>query len=81
MVEVVKGRENAETAVKKFEVNQSSSDRHEGWRYFFEKTELKAGMDPGQATNMRQTDLETRESAAAPDPSITFPGNLRNNTR
>jgi len=41
---------------------QSPADRHEGWRYFLEKTDLKPGMDPAQATNLRQTDLEIRES-------------------
>jgi len=62
VVEVIKGKENAETAVKKFEGVQSSADRHEGWRYFFEKTDLKAGTNPAEATKLRQTDLETRES-------------------
>lgn len=50
--------------LKKFEDSQTSGDRHEGWRYFLEKTEMKAGMDPAQATNLRQSDLETRESKA-----------------
>lgn len=64
VVEVIKGRQNAETALKRFEVFQSPADRHAGWRYFFEKTELKAGMDPAEATLVRQADLETRESKA-----------------
>jgi hypothetical protein len=62
VVEVIKGLNNAESALKKFETSQSASDRHEGWRYFLEKTHLKAGMDPAQATILRQTDLERRES-------------------
>jgi hypothetical protein len=62
VVEVVKGRRNAEIAQKKFEDSQSPADRHEGWRYFFEKTELKAGMNPAEATKLRQEDLEDRES-------------------
>jgi hypothetical protein len=62
VVEVVKGRQNAETALTKFRTCQSSADYHEGWRYFFEKTGLKAGMDPAQATALRQADLESRES-------------------
>ncbi len=62
VVEVVKGWQNAETALRKLEACQSSEDRHEGWRYFFEKTDLKAGTDPAAATNSRQADLESRES-------------------
>lgn len=68
VVEVVSGRQNAESALKKFEDSQSSSDRHEGWRYFFEKTKMKAGTDPEQATRLRQEDLETRESKAPQEP-------------
>jgi hypothetical protein len=62
VVEVIQGRHNAEISVKKFEGAQSPADRHEGWRYFFEKTELKAGMNPAEATKLRQNDLENRES-------------------
>ena len=64
MVEVVKGRTNAETALKKFESEQNPADRHEGWRYFLEKTTLKAGTDPAEATELRQAELESRESKA-----------------
>jgi hypothetical protein len=67
VVEVVKGKQNAESALKKFEGAQSSSDRHEGWRYFFEKTEMKAGTDPEEATRLRQTELEVQESKALQD--------------
>jgi hypothetical protein len=63
VVEVIKGRRSAESTLKKFEDSQTSGDRHEGWRYFLEKTDLKAGMDPAQATYLRQNDLEQRESA------------------
>lgn len=69
VVEVVKGRSDAEAAVRKFEDCQSSEDRHEGWRYFLEKTGLRAGMNPEEATNRRQTDLETRESKALEEPN------------
>ncbi len=55
--------------MKKFENNQSSADRHEGWRYFLEKTNLKAGTDPAEATVLRQAELETRESKAAQEAS------------
>ena len=64
VVEVVRGRQNAESAQRKFEDSQPSSERHEGWRYFFEKTDLKAGTDPAEATRLRQADLETRELKA-----------------
>jgi len=64
VVEVVRGKQNAESAVKKFEESQSSSDHHEGWRYFLEKTELKVGTQPAEATHLRQVELETRETKA-----------------
>ena len=67
VVLVVKGKENAEVRVKHFETGQSSEDRHAGWRYFVEKSDLKAGMDPAEATNLRQMKLEMRESQAVPD--------------
>jgi hypothetical protein len=67
VVEVVKGRQSAESALKQFENNQSSADRHEGWRYFLEKTNLKAGTDPTEATELRQAELERRESKATQD--------------
>jgi hypothetical protein len=67
VVLVIKGKENAEIRVKHFETGQSSEDRHAGWRYFVEKSDLKAGMDPAEATNLRQMKLEIRESQALPD--------------
>jgi hypothetical protein len=67
VIEVIKGKQNAEAALKKFEVNQGSSDRHEGWRYFIEKTEMKAGTDPSEATSRRQADLDNRETKAQLD--------------
>jgi len=50
--------------LKKFEDSQDSSDRHEGWRYFVEKTDLLPGTDPIKATQHRQAELEERESKA-----------------
>jgi hypothetical protein len=61
---VIKGREEAEVIVKQFERSQDSLDRDAGWRYFLEKTDLKAGMDPQEATKLRQARLELRESQA-----------------
>ncbi len=60
----MKGRQNAETILKNFESEQSSADRHEGWRYFLEKSNLKAGTNPAEATELRQAELESRESKA-----------------
>jgi hypothetical protein len=64
VVEVVRGKQNAESALRKFQDSQGSSDHHEGWRYFIEKTEIKAGTDPAVATHKRQAELEVRESKA-----------------
>jgi hypothetical protein len=61
---VIRGRETAESILKQFEQSQSSEDRHIGWRYFLEKTDLRPGMDPSEATSLRQTRLEIRESQA-----------------
>lgn len=64
VVAVVRGRHNAESELKKFEDSQHSSDRHEGWRFFLEKTNLEAGTDPAEATQRRQAELDGRESKA-----------------
>ena len=61
---MVSGRRNAESELKKLEDFQDSSDRHEGWRYLIDRTELKAGTDPAEATRHRQAELEARESKA-----------------
>jgi hypothetical protein len=67
VVAVVKGRESAKSRVLQFESGQSSEDRHAGWRYFLEPTDLRPGMNPEEATNLRQSRLEVRESQAEPD--------------
>ena len=46
------------------EDSQEPSDRHEGWRYFLEKADLKAGTDPIEATQKRQ--MRTWFEVAAP---------------
>jgi len=61
---VIKGKDSAEAVLKQFEQSQTSEDRHIGWRYFLEKTDLKAGMDPVEATALRQSRLEIREAEA-----------------
>jgi hypothetical protein len=69
-VGVVKGRQSAEATMRQFEVGQSSEDRQLGWRYFLEKSELSAGTDPKEATQLRQMELEVRESQASPPNSV-----------
>ena len=61
---MIRGKQNAESELKNFQDSQGSADRHEGWRYFIEKTDLKAGTDPAEATQQRQAELEVRESKA-----------------
>jgi len=80
VVEVVRGKQNAELELKKFEQSQRDPDRQEGWRYFIEKTDLKAGTSPAEATDRRQADLEVRESKALQEVRPTFipsPGSQR----
>jgi len=67
VVLVVKGKENAESELGKLESAQPSDDRHQGWRYFIEKTSMKAGTDPAEATHQRQAELDLRESKAIED--------------
>lgn len=64
VIAVVRGKQSAELELKTFEDSQVSSDRHEGWRYFIEKTDLKAGTNPAEATQYRQAELEGRELKA-----------------
>jgi hypothetical protein len=64
VIAVIRGKQNAELELKKYEDAQDSSDRHEGWRYLIDKTDLKAGTDPAEATQHRQDELEGRESKA-----------------
>jgi hypothetical protein len=61
---VVRGKQSAESELRKFEDSQDSSDRQAGWRYFIEKTNLRAGTDPAEATKRRQAELDVRESKA-----------------
>ena len=64
VVAVVRGKQSAESELKKFEDFQDSLDQQEGWRYFIEKTDLKPGTDPTEATRRRQVQLEGREAKA-----------------
>ena len=69
---MVKGRQLAETILQKLEACQDSSDLYQGWRYFIEKTDQKAGMDPVEATRRRQQELEIRESIALQETNSSF---------
>jgi hypothetical protein len=72
VIKIVRGKRRAESALKEFVDAQNSSDYHEGWRYFFEKTDLPAGTDPAEATHLRQADLELRESKAPQEAKPLF---------
>jgi hypothetical protein len=61
-VAVVNAHTAAEHLLKDYEFGQSEQDRHNGWRYFLEETDLAAGMDADEATKLRQARLECRES-------------------
>ena len=61
VVEVVKGKQLAESTLQKLEAWQDPSDHYAGWRYFTEKTDQKPGTDPNEATQRRQQELEVRE--------------------
>jgi hypothetical protein len=67
VVAVLKGKHNAESEMKNLEKFQLSQDRLEGWRYFVEQTHQRAGIDAAQATQVRQTELEARETPAQLD--------------
>jgi hypothetical protein len=62
VIAVIRGQRKAESTLKGFQESQSSSDHHEGWRYFLEKTDVAAGTNPEEATRIRQAELELRES-------------------
>lgn len=80
VVAVVKGKQSAESELKKFEDSQDPSDRHEGWRYLLDQTDLKPGTDPAEATQHRQAELEARELKASQEtkpPSFPLPDRRR----
>jgi len=59
---VVKAHAAAEHLLSDYEFGRSEQDRHNGWRYFLEKTDLVPGMNADEATTLRQARLERRES-------------------
>jgi hypothetical protein len=64
VVQVVRGKDSAESTVKQFELSQASEDRHAGWRYFIEKTSTAPGTNPAEATRRREAELDLRERKA-----------------
>jgi len=76
----VRGKETAESELKRLEECQDSSDRHDGWRYLIERTALKAGTDPIEATQHRQNELEAREFKALQEDEIST-GRSQNHRR
>jgi hypothetical protein len=73
-VAVIGNKQGAEMQLKKFEDFQDSADRHEGWRYFIEMANLKAGANPAEATQQRQDQLEERELKAMQETDpLNFP--------
>ena len=62
VVAVVKAHAAAEHLLRDYEFGQSDQDRHNGWRYFLEETDLLPGMSGDEATKLRQGRLERRES-------------------
>jgi hypothetical protein len=73
VIAVMGERSGADLAMAQLERIQPSEDRQIGWRYFVEKSDLKVGMDPGEATQLRQSRLELRESEASQLPEF-IPG-------
>jgi len=73
VIVVVRGRGRAQAEVAQFERNQSREDRYAGWGYFLEQTDLPPGMDPQQATSLRQTRLDVIESEAQERPCPAEP--------
>ena len=80
VVAVMAGRVSADLTISELEKSQTSDDRQTGWRYFAEKSDLKVGMDPREATQLRQARLEVRESEAPAtrfdQPTTTRPSQL-----
>jgi len=62
VVAVIKGTTAAERTLNDFDWRLSEENRRAGWRYFLEKTDLRSGTDPEQATKLRQARLDLQES-------------------
>jgi len=62
VVAVIKGIEAAQRTLNDFDWCQSEENRRVGWLYFLEETDLRPGMNPEKATELRQVRLDLRES-------------------
>jgi hypothetical protein len=60
VVAVVGGQAAAEKLLQEFERSLDEKDRHAGWRYFLEETDLAAGTEADKATRFRQARLDRR---------------------
>jgi len=69
---VVKAHTAAEHLLRDYESGQSDQDRHNGWRYFLEETDLVSGMSADEATKLRQARLERRESEFLNKPLLSL---------
>ena len=62
VVAVIKGIDVAQRTLDDFGWSQSEENRRAGWRYFLEATDLRPGMDPEEATKLRQVRFDLQES-------------------
>lgn len=62
VVAVIKGIEVAQRTLNDYDWCQSEENRGAGWRYFLEETDLRPGMDPEEATKLRQVRFDLQES-------------------
>jgi hypothetical protein len=62
VVAVIKGIKVAQRTLDDFNWCESEENRSAGWRYFLEETDLRPGMDPEKATQLRQVRFDLQES-------------------
>jgi hypothetical protein len=65
VVAVIKGIEAAQRTLNDFDWCQSEENRRVGWLYFLEETDLRPGMNPEKATELRQVRLDLQDSQAS----------------
>lgn len=63
VVAVVKGQTAAEKMLLEFEHDLSEEERHAGWRFFIEATDVAAGTEADEATRIRQEQLDKEDSS------------------
>jgi hypothetical protein len=62
VVAVIEGRTAAENRLRDLERGQAEEDRFAGWQFFLEETDLEPGLDPKEATRLRQAHLDDLDS-------------------